>query len=160
MKNLLWITGALAFVLLVVFVAQTPITPFPADAGGTNQDLSMDAGTVVQNYYAALNGAGLDRAIDLLPDDIVIEFQLLPTTEHVKYSGIEAVQVWLENDHTVLSRSLGEILVKGDTVQYTLTEWLDPRIVGPGATQPRVTHWTAHVLRGKLISLIQDPLAD
>lgn len=160
MKNLLLISGALVFFLLVVVVAWTPITPYPADASGTSQDLAMDAGTVVQNYYAGLNGAGLDRAIDLLPDDVVVEFQLLPTTEHVKYNGIEAVQGWLENDRTVLSRSVSEILVQGDTVQYTLTEWLDPRIAGPGATQPRVTHWTAHVHRGKLLALIQDPLSD
>ena len=48
--------------------------------------------------------------------------------------------------------------VSGDRVEYSVTEWLDPRSVGPSGPFPTISRYVAIVRDGKIRSLVQQPV--
>lgn len=158
MKKILWLCAALgvAFVLIgLVWTANNPPSRPIAQPPRASQ---MEPREIVTAYYAALNARDMETALNLLPDDVVF-YTFKPNAagriERIEYAGIEAAQNLLEYDRSRLSRHLDQIKVNGDVVEYTLTEWLNPRIVGMNVKQPFVLHYTAQVRGGKILTITQ-----
>ena len=74
----------------------------------------------------------------------------------LEYAGIELVQHYLEGDLQIVnSFYLHDVAVNGDRVEYTLTEWRDPRMVGPTGPFPMINRYIATVRDGKILSIVQ-----
>lgn len=129
--------------------------PTPA-AARVARGVEMNPATVISAYYSALNARDMETALNLLPDNVVFH-TFRPNArgqlERVEYNGIEVVQNLVIGDRAVLSRHIEQLTVNGDTVEYTLTEWLNPRLVGMNISQPFILHCTAQIRDGKILSI-------
>lgn len=97
---------------------------------------------IVQKYYRAIAQKDIDSALALLSLDVTqVEISLCSWQVVKGYQDLER-----ELDHSnVLSFTVENFQVNGNTITYTLTEWFDPRVVGPNFQQPVRSHMTAVV---------------
>lgn len=106
---------------------------------------------IVQEYYAAIAQKDIDSALSLLSYNVV-HVEISPCAWQVTkgYQDIEN-----ELDHSnVLSFTVDNFQVNGNTITYTLTEWLDPRVVGPNFQQPARSHVTAVVNQAEITDFV------
>lgn len=118
-----------------------------------------EPGTVVQAYYRALNSKTVSLATPFLSDTIVLKVSQPYADGALEYTGIQAVQHYLEGDmRRIHSLTLQEMTVNGDSVEFTVAEWLDPRSVGFAGPFPAINRYLAIVRDGKIRSIVQRPL--
>ncbi len=149
--------GALAWNLIGCGQNSPAVRTLPTPAAANlARGAEINPATVIAAYYTALNARDMETALNLMPDNVVFH-TLRPNArgemERVEYNGIEVVQNLVVGDRTVLSRHIDQLAVNGDTVEYTLTEWLNPRIVGMNTSQPFILHCTAQIRDGKILSI-------
>ena len=110
--------------------------------------------STVKGYYSALQNKDIETALSFLADDVV----LLKTETADGYSetvkGVQAVRNALQYSN-VLSFTADHFQADGDKVTYVMTEWLDPRIVGPNYAQPHQSHLIAIVANGEIVSITE-----
>lgn len=108
-----------------------------------------DSRAVVQKYYAAVAEHDIDAALSLVALDVVrVEIPPSDCAWHV-VKGLPAIESELEYSN-VLSFTVEDFQTQGNVTTYTLTEWLDPRTVGPNFAQPVRSHMTAVVNHGEI----------
>jgi hypothetical protein len=147
MKKLLAIVVAALAISFGLVAAHTATT---SSAAGAEPE------AVIREYYRAVNAKTLSVAVPLLSDAIVLRVNQPYTSGYLEYAGIEDVQRYLDADIMRVNYAyIQNISVRGDMVEYTLTEWHNPRIVGPAGPFPAVNRYTAIVRDGKIVSIIQ-----
>jgi ketosteroid isomerase-like protein len=115
--------------------------------------VDRNAFAVVQKYYAAVAARDIDEALALIAYDVVlVEIPSSPCAWRV-VNGQLAIESQLEHSN-VLSFSVEDFQMDSNTITYTLTEWLDPRVVGPNFKQPVRSHLTAVVRYGEITNFI------
>ncbi len=104
---------------------------------------------IVQKYYAAVAERDIGAALALVAYDVVlVEIRESPCPWRI-VKGQQAFESQLERSG-VLAFGVADFRVEGNTITYTLTEWLDPRVVGPNIKQPVRSQWTAVVKYGEI----------
>jgi len=123
-----------------------------SNAAMSVQRRSKDAVSVVKAYNSAVQRKDLEKALGLLSYDIVlVDLKPAPCTSEV-FGGMQTLEGLLESSK-ILSFSVGDWKVEGNKVNYALSEWFDPRIVGPNYPQPRHSHLIAVVENGEIVSI-------
>lgn len=116
------------------------------------QTRARDPISIVKAYYFAVQTRDIDTALGLLAFEIVmVDLKPAPCSSEV-IMGVQALEGLLESSK-VLSFSIDDLKVEDDKVTYILTEWLDPRTVGPNYPQPRRSHLIAVVQNGEIASI-------
>jgi len=134
---------------------------FGGNVAAPSSDAASSAapGAVVHAYYRALNDKNVSLAIPLLSDTVVLEFSQPYGDGTLEYKGVQAVERFLEgNMQRSFSLNIQEMTVNGDRVEYTIAEWLNPRIVGPTGPFPSISRYIATVRDGKIQFIIQYPV--
>lgn len=163
MKKLVALVAAI-LVVTAAFVAAHAVNAQDLSGGVTaapssSANKNVEPSAVVQAYYRALNSKSVSLATPLLSDTVVLKLSQPYGDGSMEYAGIEAVQHYLEGDmRRILSLTVQEMTVKGDHVEYSVVEWLDPRSVGPTGPFPSINRYSAVVRDGKIQSIVQLPL--
>ncbi len=113
----------------------------------------------VKGYYSALQNKDIETALQFLADDVVLLKTETPGGFSETVQGVQAVRNALAYSN-VLSFAAEHFQANGDKVTYTMTEWLDPRIVGPNYPQPHKSNLVAVVADGKIVSITETLDAD
>lgn len=152
--------------LLIAGCAALPVNAIPASPGQppssnnlrtTTAPLAPPASVpnpiaIIKKYYAAVSEKAIDRAVLFLSYDVVlVEIPASPCAWYV-VSGQQAIKSQLEHSN-VLSFTVEDFQVNSSRTMYTLTEWLDPRVVGPNFHQPVRSYATAVVEYGAVTNL-------
>lgn len=131
----------------------------PGAAPSSAAPKNAESGAIVQAYYRALNSRSVSLALPHLADTVVLKVSQPYGEGVLEYTGIQAVQHYLEGDtRRINSLSIQEMTVNGERVEYSVAEWLDPRIVGPAGPFPSNNRYYAIVRDGKIQSIVQRPL--
>lgn len=112
-----------------------------------------DSLVVVQQYLSAVAERDIDAALSRVAYDVVLlETYPSPCAWQV-LQGQQAIAGQLDYTN-VLSFTVEDFQVNGNAISYTLTEWLDPRVVGPNFKQPLRRHMTAIVEHAEITNFI------
>lgn len=113
---------------------------------------AADSLSTIEKFHTALKARDSAALFPLLANDIVlIETKPAPCRSEMA-NGIQAVEQALKYSHA-LSFSVQNVRASGEQVTYRLTEWMDPRVVGPNYPQPVQSNVTAVVQDGQIVSI-------
>lgn len=123
-----------------------------AHVSGLVPPAATDSLSTITKFHSALKARDTAAVLPLLANDIVV-LEIKPAgcrSEMVQ--GIQAVAKTLAYSQ-VLSFSVENVRAQGNAVTYAVTEWLDPRTVGPNYPQPVRSNVTARVESGQIVSI-------